>query len=237
MSVIKIIVFNEDKFLITDKVGIRKNKTVFSSVLRGLDSVHLSYDDVEFRNYILRNGSTIFYVFDLKNKNYDIKWTFINWDCERIMNFKREDHDIEQDKKEIVIKKIKNDPPCAGVIVIDDDKTILVQSKFGYYSFPKGSKEKGETVLECALRELKEETGLDLEDIELKEETFEQVSRRGNCCILYFVAKLKNKDKELTFDENELISCEWYSMEDALNLEKFDDKRKDILRKVIKTYL
>ena len=49
--------------------------------------------------------------------------------------------------------------PCAGIIVFDNDKTILVQTKAGRFSFPKGKRNKSESELETAWRELQEETG------------------------------------------------------------------------------
>jgi len=53
----------------------------------------------------------------------------------------------------------------AGVFIFDNDqkKILLVQSRGNLWGSPKGSKEENETVMECALREVKEETGLELE--------------------------------------------------------------------------
>lgn len=59
--------------------------------------------------------------------------------------------------------------PCAGIIVIDQNtkETILVCTDYDNYSFPKGKRIKGETVLNNALRELNEETGLNSDDIQI----------------------------------------------------------------------
>ena len=56
---------------------------------------------------------------------------------------------------------------CCGIIVFYDNLTILVKNEKNFYSFPKGKKEKGETDFETAYRELKEETGIKENEIEL----------------------------------------------------------------------
>jgi len=52
----------------------------------------------------------------------------------------------------------------AGVFIFDDKqkKILLVQSRGNLWGSPKGSKEANENILQCALREVKEETGLEL---------------------------------------------------------------------------
>lgn len=59
---------------------------------------------------------------------------------------------------------------CAGIIFIDSDTKILLEdrrniNKHGeHWSFFGGSKEKGETIKQCLLREIKEELNYDLKD-------------------------------------------------------------------------
>jgi 8-oxo-dGTP pyrophosphatase MutT (NUDIX family) len=52
----------------------------------------------------------------------------------------------------------------AGFFVYNksEDRVLLVQSKGRLWGMPKGTLEHGETYFECAIRELKEETGLDI---------------------------------------------------------------------------
>jgi len=52
----------------------------------------------------------------------------------------------------------------AGVFIYDpkEDKTLLVQSRGHLWGPPKGTMEQGEAELACAVREVKEETGLNV---------------------------------------------------------------------------
>lgn len=55
--------------------------------------------------------------------------------------------------------------PRVGVVTIKDDKILLVKSKYGEKTFwivPGGGIEFEETAEECGVREVKEETGLDI---------------------------------------------------------------------------
>lgn len=50
---------------------------------------------------------------------------------------------------------------AAGVIIVENDHILLVYEK-GHWSLPKGKKEVKESMMEAAIREAKEETGLDV---------------------------------------------------------------------------
>ena len=56
-------------------------------------------------------------------------------------------------------------PQKAGIFIFDYklQKVLLVQSRGNLWGIPKGTFEEGETSLECAIREVKEETGLDID--------------------------------------------------------------------------
>jgi ADP-ribose pyrophosphatase YjhB (NUDIX family) len=55
--------------------------------------------------------------------------------------------------------------PAASAIVIDDDNRIVLQRRRDneMWALPGGKMELGESVAECAVRETREETGLDVE--------------------------------------------------------------------------
>jgi ADP-ribose pyrophosphatase YjhB (NUDIX family) len=73
----------------------------------------------------------------------------------------------------------------AGFVIIQDNKILLGhptnQPWFNSYSFPKGRMEEGEDFLETALRETKEEIGIDIKKyvVEWGDEGFIEYSTRG----------------------------------------------------------
>jgi 8-oxo-dGTP pyrophosphatase MutT (NUDIX family) len=60
----------------------------------------------------------------------------------------------------------------AGVCVITPKGVLVSQSHNLYWGFPKGLQEEGESILDCALRELLEETGVYVEKEQLKKFVF-----------------------------------------------------------------
>ena len=59
---------------------------------------------------------------------------------------------------------MKYEKSC-GAVIFDGDKVLVIQQVKGHWGFPKGHVENGETEIETALREIKEETNLDVEII------------------------------------------------------------------------
>lgn len=51
---------------------------------------------------------------------------------------------------------------CGAIVINDKDEILLIKHRVGHVSFPKGHMEEGETEEETAIREVKEETGIDI---------------------------------------------------------------------------
>lgn len=67
------------------------------------------------------------------------------------------------DKKDLDAK-IRRARKKAGMFIVDPNsgKILIVQSRGRLWGPPKGTMEQGENDLQCAMREIKEETGLDI---------------------------------------------------------------------------
>lgn len=69
---------------------------------------------------------------------------------------------------------------AAGGIVENDNKEILLIFRRGKWDLPKGKLDEGETIEQCAVREVEEETGLrNVERGELIEVTIHQYNQKG----------------------------------------------------------
>jgi len=78
----------------------------------------------------------------------------------------------------------------------------------GHWSFPKGHVEEGESEMETALREIKEETGVDVIIDPTFRETVSYFPRKDTQkIVVYFIAKAKSFD--LSPQEDEIAEIRW----------------------------
>ena len=127
--------------------------------------------------------------------------------------------------------KLKKEKSC-GCIILKNKKDLLVYEKNrNFWGFPKGNKENGENEIETAIREVKEEVGLDVEIYKERRYTLNYIIRDeiDKTTVLY-IAKAKND--EIIMQENEIENIRWCSFEEALNILTFDNW-KEMFKKVI----
>jgi mutator protein MutT len=117
--------------------------------------------------------------------------------------------------------------PTVGVLIIKDKKILLVRHgegahhETGVYGWPGGRIEKGESLIQAAIRELKEETGLNAteKDLEKITHTFAEVAiKRKSGEIQHFSVDLfycKNFSGTLTSSDETIP--EWVHIEDLKN--------------------
>lgn len=144
-------------------------------------------------------------------------------------------------------KKIKHF--TASGIIIDEEKVLLVHhKKLDVWLYPGGHIEENENPDETLLREVKEETGLEVEIISYKDES---LSDKKNDVLslhlpyaflcelvgdhyhndLIYLCKVKKKNK-LKFDKNESNDIGFFSHEELKNLKLFNNFRV-LLKKVL----
>lgn len=127
---------------------------------------------------------------------------------------------------------LRKEKSC-GCIIINDNKVLLVYEKNReFWGFPKGHMEEGENEIETALREVKEEVGLDVQIDTEKRYTLNYIIRDeiDKTTVLY-VATPKNE--KIVIQESEIEKIKWCDFEEALNTLTFNDW-KEMFKKVIK---
>ena len=119
---------------------------------------------------------------------------------------------------------MKKEISCGAILyTVEDGKRqyVLIMEANGSYGFPKGHKRYNETEMECALREIKEETGVDAEFIEGYKRTISYVLPYKNTKeVTYFLAKYENQD--LIPQDKGILAAKKFDLETALSLIKFN---------------
>lgn len=101
---------------------------------------------------------------------------------------------------------------------------LIRHIKSGYWSFPKGHVEGNETEPETAMREIKEETNIDvLIDTGFRETVSFSPRRDTSKTVVYFVAKALNTDTKP--QEEEISEIRWVEIGQALSYLTYDNDK------------
>lgn len=117
---------------------------------------------------------------------------------------------------------------CGAVVYCqkdNDTKYLLICEHSGFWGFPKGHMEAGESEHETALREIKEETGLDItfvDGFQVKDEHSLAREGRPNTIkqTIYFLAKYENQ--KIIPQESEISKISLMDFESAMAVLQFD---------------
>jgi 8-oxo-dGTP pyrophosphatase MutT (NUDIX family) len=124
---------------------------------------------------------------------------------------------------------------CAGFIVLCKDHVLLVSTHRGVWGFPKGKRNKNEELIECAYRELYEETGLTVNHIKpVNNDTFflHEITNKGMQSVRLFLATTDDLIKPKIYDEQELLDAKWIKINEAYELLTLKN-RKQILHDAV----
>ena len=112
-----------------------------------------------------------------------------------------------------------------GCIIVDNNQVLLVKHNGGHWGFPKGHVEKNETEEQTAIREVKEETNLDVEIINNKRYVEEYITNKGREKeVVYFIAK--KIGGEIKKQEEEIQEIKWFNIEEAIEMITYEGSRK-----------
>jgi len=99
---------------------------------------------------------------------------------------------------------VDRDKTCAGVCVISKKKILVNQSYNLFWGIPKGIVENNESLIDCALRELEEETSVKLEPTDLAKYvfSFRYTNINRKICIFFAILPDYHVLNELSFDND-----------------------------------
>ncbi|MBE6815598.1 MAG: NUDIX domain-containing protein [Ruminococcaceae bacterium] len=125
----------------------------------------------------------------------------------------------------------------AGGCIFNKNGEVLLQKRAdcNKWGFPGGAVELGETPEMAAKREVKEETGLEIEVQKLigiytdSDVVYPNGDKAHSICICYEMSVV---DGELSCDENETLELKYFSLDDMPEL--FCKQHEELLRDVIK---
>lgn len=129
------------------------------------------------------------------------------------------------------MNNLEKEKSC-GCIIIENGKVLLIQQTKGHWGFPKGHVEAFETESETAIREVKEETNLDVKIDENKRYTMEYFTEKGALkqVILFIARKISGNEK---YQKSEIKSMKWMTYEDAVKMITYDNTR-ELFKKILK---
>lgn len=139
----------------------------------------------------------------------------------------------------------------ASALVIDNGKVLLVNhKKFGVWLYPGGHVEKNETPDQAVIREVKEETGLDVEIMGEKDNSL--TDAKADTTALYnpyvilceligdhyhndivYLCKISGNNKEIKYDKNESDGINFFSLDELDSIKLFPNFRR-LLEKVLR---
>lgn len=127
---------------------------------------------------------------------------------------------------------MKKEKSCGCIILNDKNEILLILQTEGHWGLPKGHVEEGETEEQTAIREVKEETNIDV--IVNKNLRYNMVYNPKEDVekeVVYFIAKNTSNDCKPQLEE--VQEMKWLDIDNAINTITYENS-KDLLRKVKK---
>ena len=130
---------------------------------------------------------------------------------------------------------MKKEKSCGAVVIKEENNVTLalvIKQHDNCWSFPKGHVEEGETEVETAIREIKEETNIDVEiDTSFREEITYSPKEGVLKDVVFFIGKPLSDN--IIIDPKEVLECKWENIYNLENLFVYEDP-KILAKKVIK---
>ena len=124
---------------------------------------------------------------------------------------------------------MKQEKSCGCIIINERKEVLLIHHNAGHWDFPKGHVEEGETEVDTAKREVKEETNIDVEVNEkyrytLRYSPKEDIMKE----VVYFLARNINDNSEAQIEE--VSEVKWFKYNEAIEKVTYDNARELLIK-------
>ena len=127
---------------------------------------------------------------------------------------------------------MKKEKSCGCIILNNKNQILLILQNAGHWGLPKGHVEEGETEEQTAIREVKEETNVDvIVDTNLRYRMVYNPKEDVEKEVIYFIAKITSNDCKPQLEE--VQEMKWLDIDNAINTITYENS-KDLLKKVKK---
>ena len=124
---------------------------------------------------------------------------------------------------------MKQEKSCGCIIINDKNEVLLIHHNAGHWDFPKGHVELGETEVQTAIREVKEETNIDVE-VDEKYRYSTKYSPKEDVIkeVIYFLARNISNNKQAQLEE--VSEVKWFDFNDAVDKITFNNSREILIQ-------
>lgn len=114
---------------------------------------------------------------------------------------------------------------CGAIVELDGKVLLVRQKKSENIGFPKGHILTGESEIETAIRETKEETNIDIEICNKKRYSLSYIQNKNiNKEVVYFLAKPRG-DFKISIQESEIQDAFWVDKEKVREILTYENLR------------
>lgn len=203
-------------FLLSDNYANNELKAKFKNEKPIYINIYIN--SLYMTSSLIKNIIRTIKIYTLKN-NYSMGVLVFDNNDEYIANYLGEEYnynEIDDNLSYTSFPIVKWVEKSCGCVVVNDDRVLLIRQNDNSIGFPKGHMEIGETEIETAIRETREETGLDVNIISTKKYKIKYyVDEIILKEVTYFLAKPVNHNSKIIIQKSELIDANWFLKDDV----------------------
>lgn len=120
---------------------------------------------------------------------------------------------------------MEKEKSCGAIVYNQNNEVLVVKHNAGHWDFPKGHMEKDETEQQTAIREVKEETNIDVELYDnYRYEIHYSPKENVEKTVVFFLAR--NLSNDTHKQDAEIANIGWFKYEEAMDMLTFEDAKK-----------